>query len=54
MDSKHILVHVNGTIQAAILSEGDHVFVRAHFTYGADWAIVSGAEQVLSQVKLRF
>jgi hypothetical protein len=22
------------------------LFVRAHFTYGSDWSIVAGAEQV--------
>lgn len=45
-----IIIHVNGTIQAAVLSEGDNVFVRAHFVYGSDWTLISGAEQVVSQV----
>jgi B9 domain-containing protein 1 len=47
---EQIVVHVNGTIQAAILSEGDNVFVRAHFVYGSDWTLIAGAEQILSQV----
>lgn len=46
----HIVVHVNGTIQAAVLSEGTNVFVRAHFVYGPDWTLIAGSEQVLSQV----
>mmetsp|Transcript_52375 Transcript_52375/g.119436 ORF Transcript_52375/g.119436 Transcript_52375/m.119436 type:complete len:236 (+) Transcript_52375:273-980(+) len=48
----HILVHVNGTIQGAMLSEGEHIFLRAHFTYGPDWSIVAGSEQVLTQVSV--
>lgn len=46
----YIFVHLHGTLQSAVLSEGDSAFVRAHFTYGPDWSIVSGAEQILSQV----
>ena len=48
----YIFVHVHGALQSAVLSEGDSAFARAHFTYGPDWSIVSGAEQILSQVAM--
>jgi hypothetical protein len=45
--AEHIIVHVNGTLQTVIIGENPaHLFVRAHFTYGSDWSIVAGAEQV--------
>ena len=47
------MVHVNGTLQGVIIGENPaHLFVRAHFTYGSDWTIVAGAEQVLTQVAI--
>jgi len=51
MENK-IVVHVHGTIKAAMLAEGDNVFLRAQFTYGPDWQIIAGSEQVLTQVAL--
>jgi len=45
--AEQIIVHVNGTLQAVFIGENPaNLFVRAHFTYGSDWSIVAGAEQV--------